>query len=76
MRRGSALSKKNSKVARKKSLSDSPMPQGGSFSSNELADDHLEYPTNEMSPMKHVHDSGMRMPKQTKLMFKNMENMR
>ena len=26
--------------------------------------------------MKHVHDSGMRMPKQTKLMFKNMENMR
>ena len=29
-----------------------------------------------MSPMKKIHESGMRLPKQTKLMFKNMENMR
>ena len=26
--------------------------------------------------MKQVHESGMRLPKQTKLMFKNMESMR
>ena len=63
-------------LAHTKKESDSPLPQGASFSSNELEDDNLEHPTNELSPMKHVHDSGMRMPKQSKLMFKNMENMR
>ena len=60
----------------KKKQSDSPLPNGASFSSNELEDDNIEYPTSELSPMKHVHDSGMRLPKQTKLMFKNMESMR
>ena len=54
------------------------MPKAASFSSNELNEDLPEYPTNELSPMKYVHESGgMRLPKQTtKLMFRDMENMR
>lgn len=66
----------SSNLAHKKKPSDSPLPQRASFSSNELEDDNFENPSNEISPMKRVNDSGMRMPKQTKLMFKNMDNMR
>ena len=75
VRESSPLIKAKKGVTNKK-LSDSPLPKGGSFSSNELEDDNIEHPTNEMSPMKHVHDSGKRMPKQTKLMFKNVDELR
>jgi len=71
----SPLTKQKSSLQHKKA-SDSPLPHGASFSSNELDDDHLENPTNELSPMKSTHTSGMRLPKQTKLMFQNMEVMR
>ena len=67
---------KEKKGAAIKKESDSPLPNGASFSSNELEDDHVDHPTNEMSPMKHVNDSGKRMPKQTKLMFNNIDGMR
>ena len=76
--RESSPGKKMANGAQKKKVSDSPLPQGASFSSNEFEEDvdNMENPTNEVSPMKQVHDSAMRMPKQTKLMFKNIDNMR
>ena len=74
-RDSTSLLKQDSSLHNKKE-SDSPLPLAASFSSNELEDGNLENPSNELSPMKQTHNSKLRLPKQTKLMFQNLESMR